>query len=291
MKKIILSLVAVAAIGSAAKAQKVTTKVIDNKGTIKWVLDSSTAVITKADSTILYVTPHQLSQAIGVNNMQYGDTADMLAPYVNDGGNGITKNGQTVELGGALNRVTTIGTTAANFLAITGLQSGTSADSVMVVNPTSGQVKFVSASSLYTQLTYSNGLTKTGNDVKLGGALTEATTITTTATNVLKVAGLQSGDVAVDSLVVASADGTLKRVSAANLSVQSGDQAFVATVGQGTFSVAGMPATVSKVWVFRNGAKLIATSDYTTAAGVVTLKPAIASLVAAADDIEVQWVK
>lgn len=284
-------LVAATAIGTAAKAQKVTTKVIDNKGTIKWVLDSSTAVITKADSTILYVTPYQLSQAVGTNNMQYGDTADMLAPYVNDAGNGLSKNGQIVELGGYLNRVTTIATSAANFLAITGLQSGTSADSVMVVNPTSGQIKYVSASSLYTQLTYSNGLTKTGNDVKLGGALSEATTIITDATNVLKIGGLQSGDIAVDSLVVASADGTLKRVSAANLSLQSGDQAFSATVGQSIFNVANMPATVSKVWVFRNGAKLIATADYTTAAGVVTLKPAIAALVVSADDIEVQWVK
>jgi hypothetical protein len=291
MKKISLILMAVAAIGSTATAQKVSTKVIDNKGTIKWVLDSSTAVITKADSTILYVTPYQLSQAVGTNNVQYGDTADMLAPYVNDANNGLTKNGQTVQLGGALNQQTTIATDATNFLAITGLTAGSSADSVMVVNPTTGQIKYVSAASLYTQLTYSNGLTKTGNDVKLGGALTEATTITTDATNVLKVAGLQSGDVAVDSLVVASADGTLKRVSAAALTLQSGDEAFVATAGQSTFSVANMPATVSKVWVFRNGAKLIATTDYTTTAGVVTLKPAIASLVAAADDIEVQWVK
>jgi hypothetical protein len=282
---------AIVAIGSTAKAQKVSTKVIDNKGTIKWVLDSSTAVITKADSTILYVTPYQLSQTVGTNNVQYGDTADMLAPYVNDANNGLTKNGQVVQLGGALNQVTTIATSATNFLAITGLTAGTSADSVMVVNPTSGQIKYVSAASLYTQLTYSNGLTKTGNDVKLGGALTEATTITTDATNVLKVAGLQSGNLSVDSIVVAGADGTLKRVSATALTLQSGDEAFVATVGQSIFSVANMPATVSKVWVFRNGAKLIATTDYTTTAGVVTLKPAIAALVAAADDIEVQWVK
>jgi hypothetical protein len=291
MKKIALILMAIVAIGSTAKAQKVSTKVIDNKGTIKWVLDSSTAVITKADSTILYVTPYQLSQAVGTNNVQYGDTADMLAPYVNDANNGLTKNGQVVQLGGALNQQTTIATSATNFLAITGLTAGTSADSIMVVNPTSGQIKYVSAASLYTQLTYSNGLTKTGNDVKLGGALTEPTTITTDATNVLKVAGLQSGDVSVDSLVVASADGTLKRVSASTISLQSGDQEFSATTGQSTFSVTGLPATASKVWVFRNGAKLIVNTDYTVAAGVVTLTGPMAALIAAADAIEVQWVK
>ncbi len=290
MRKISLLLIAAAAVGSTATAQKVSTKVIDNKGTIKWVLDSSTAVITKADSTVLYVTPYQLSQTT-TYNMQYGDTADMLAPYINDAANGLTKNGQTVELGGTLNKQTTIVTDATNFLAITGLQAGTSADSVMVVNPTTGQIKYVSAASLYTQLTYSNGLTKTGNDVKLGGALTEATTITTSATNVLKVAGLQSGDLSVDSIVVASTDGTLKKVSAANISLQSGSLDFAATLGQSIFNVVDMPATVSKVWVFRNGAKLIANTDYTTAAGVVTLKPAISVLVAADDAIEVQWVK
>jgi VCBS repeat-containing protein len=290
MRKISLLLLAAVAIGTTASAQKVSTKVIDNKGTIKWVLDSSTAVITKADSTVLYVTPYQLSQST-TYNMQYGDTADMLAPYINDAGNGLTKNGQTVELGGTLNKQTTIVTDATNFLAITGLQAGTSADSVMVVNPTTGQIKYVSAASLYTQLTYSNGLTKTGNDVKLGGALTEATTITTDATNVLKVAGLQSGDLSTDSLVVSSADGTLKRVSAAAITLQSGDQDFAATAGQSTFAVTGMPAVASKVWVFRNGAKLIANSDYTTAAGVVTLSAGMVSLIAADDAIEVQWVK
>lgn len=290
MKKISLLSIAAIAIGFSASAQKVSTKVIDNKGTIKWVLDSSTAVITKADSTVLYVTPYQLNQST-IYNMQYGDTADMLAPYVNAAGNGLTKNGQTIELGGTLTHQTTIVTDATNFLAITGLQAGTSADSVMVVNPTTGQVKYVSAASLYTQLTYSNGLTKTGNDVKLGGALTEATTITTDATNVLKVAGLQSGDLSVDSLVVSSADGTLKRVSASTISLQSGDQDFAATTGQSTFAVTGMPATASKVWVFRNGAKLIANTDYTTAAGVVTLSAGMVSLIAADDAIEVQWVK
>jgi VCBS repeat-containing protein len=290
MKKISLLSIAAIAIGFSASAQKVSTKVIDNKGTIKWVLDSSTAVITKADSTVLYVTPYQLSQST-TYNMQYGDTADMLAPYINDAANGLTKNGQTVELGGTLNKQTTIVTDATNFLAITGLQAGTSADSVMVVNPTTGQIKYVSAASLYTQLTYSNGLTKTGNDVKLGGALTEATTITTDATNVLKVAGLQSGDLSVDSLVVSAADGTLKRVSASAITLQSGDQDFAATAGQSTFAVTGMPAVASKVWVFRNGAKLIANTDYTTAAGVVTLSAGMVALIAADDAIEVQWVK
>jgi hypothetical protein len=290
MKKILLLLCVSVGIAFSASAQKVATKVIDNKGTIKWVLDSSTAVITKADSTILYVTPTQLKDSLG-NFVRYADTASMLAPYINNANNGLTKNGQTVQLGGALNQPTTITTNAANFLAVTGLQSGSNTtDSVMVVNPTTGQVKFISAASLFNALTFSNGLTKTGNLVELGGALTKPTTITTDATNTLKVAGLQSGSLATDSLVVVATDGTLKRVAAESL-LQSGDQNYTATAGLATYAVTGMPATASKVWVYRNGAKLLVTTDYTTTAGTVTLTGSMAALVEAGDIIEVQWVK
>lgn len=289
MKKILLLLCLFAG-AMAAKAQKVPTKVIDNKGTIKWVLDSATAVITKADSTILYVTPHQLHDSLG-NFVRYADTASMLAPYINNANNGLTKNGQTVQLGGALIQPTTITTTAANFLAITGLQPGSNTtDSVMVVDPTSGQVKFISAASLFNALTFSNGLTKTGNLVELGGALTKPTTITTDVTNTLKVAGLQSGSLATDSLVVVATDGTLKRVTAESL-LQSGDENFAASAAQASYTVPNMPATASKVWVYRNGAKLLVTTDYTAAAGSITLTTGMAALVQAGDVIEVQWVK
>lgn len=290
MKKIVLLSTLAIVFGFAANAQKVSTKVVDNKGTIKWVLDSATAVITKADSTILYVTPTQLHDSLG-NFVRYADTANMLAPYINGANNGLTKNGQTVQLGGDLIQPTTINTTAANFLAITGLQSGSNTtDSVMVVNPTTGQVKYISASSLFNALSFSNGLTKTGNVVELGGNLTKSTTITTDGDNTLKIAGLQSGNLATDSLVVSAADGTLKRVTAESL-LQSGDQSFTATAAQTTFSVANMPAQVSKVSVYRNGVKLLATTDYTTTAGTVTLTSAMAALVTADDVIEVQWVK
>lgn len=277
MKKFLLFLGLAVTIGFTSTAQKVTTKVIDNKGTIKWVLDSATAVITKADSTILYVTPTQLH--------------DNLVPYINSADNGLTKTGQNVQLGGTLIKPTTIATTAANFLAITGLQAGSNTtDSVMVVDPASGQVKFISASSLFNALTFSNGLTKTGNQVELGGNLTKSTTIGTDASNTLKIAGLQVGDLATDKLVVAGADGTLKSVTAESL-LQSGDENFTATTGQSTFTVANMPATASKVWVFRNGAKLLVTTDYTAAAGTVTLTSGMAALIAAGDLVEVQWVK
>jgi hypothetical protein len=290
MKKILLLAVAAITFSITSNAQKVPTKVIDNKGTIKWVLDSSTAVITKADSTILYVTPTQMKDSLS-NFVRYADTTSMLANYINNADNGITKVGQKLQLGGALTQATTIATTATNFLAITGLQPGSNTtDSVMVVDPASGQVKFISASSLFNALTFGNGLTKTGNTVELGGDLSKSTTIGTTAANTLKITGLQSGNLGTDSLVVVNGDGTLKKVQAESL-LQSGNESYTATAGQASFTVTGMPATASKVYVWRNGAKLLATTDYSTVAGSVTLVSSIATLVEAGDLIEVQWVK
>lgn len=289
MKKILIPAILALSFGSAF-AQKVSTRVIDNKGTIKWVLDSTTAVITKADSTLLFVTPTQMNDSLE-NYVKYTDTSSMLSGYFKGANNGLTKNGQIVQLGGALNQATTITTTATEFLAITGLTSGSSSsDSVMVVDPSTGQLKIISAATLFNSLTFTNGLTKSGNTVKLGGSLSESTTIGTDATNTLKVTGLQSGSAATDSLVVVAADGTLKKVTRETL-LQSGDQNYTATAGQSVYTVTNMPATVSKVWVYRNGAKLIGTTDYTTAAGTMTLTGSMAALVQAGDIIEVQWVK
>lgn len=290
MKKILLLVTIAVSIGLASTAQKISTKVIDNKGTIKWVIDSATAIITKADSTILYVTPTQMKDTL-TKFVRYADTANMLSTYMNDANNGLTKNGQIAQLGGALIQPTTIVTTAANFLAITGLQPGSNTtDSVMVVDPTTGQLKFISASSLFNALSFSNGLTKTGNIVELGGALTKSTTIGTDAVNTLIITGLQSGSLATDSLVVSATDGTLKRVTAESL-LQSGNENYTATAGQSAYTVNNMPSNASKVLVYRNGAKLLVTTDYTTTAGNVTLTSAIATLIEAGDQIEVQWVK
>ncbi|MFN5325759.1 MAG: hypothetical protein ACK5AB_09880 [Bacteroidota bacterium] len=274
MKKLLLFSIA-AAISFGAFAQKDTTQVIDNKGTIKWVISNTAAVITKQDSTLLYVTPKQIGDSIFVKNVA----------------NGLTKSGQTVELGGALNKTTTIQTTATEFLQITGLQRGSNTtDSVVVVDPLTGQLKFISASSLFNALSFSNGLTKTENLVELGGDLTKSTTIGTSEANTLKISGLRSGNLATDSLVVSESDGTLRRVTAESL-LQSGDQNFNAVAGQSAYAVTNMPAAVSKVWVYRNGVKLLPTVDYTIASGQVNFTSSISSLVAAGDVIEIQWVK
>ncbi len=282
-------------VGFTANAQLDSTKVVDNKGTIKYVLKAKNSkIITQQDSTILYVTPKQLSnlQNQGESTyVKYADTSAMLADYLNSAGNGLTKSGQSISLGGTLTTNATIVTSEESLLRIQGLQSGsTVTDSVMVVDGDTGALKWISASKLFNALTFENGLTKSGNTVKLGGALNEATTITTNATNVLKIAGLQGGNLGADSLVVTSVDGTLKKVNRETV-VQSGEVNITATLNQSSITVANMPASASKVWVFRNGAKLVAGEDYTTAAGEVTLTPTFDWSVLAGDIFEVQWVK
>lgn len=282
-------------VGFTANAQLDSTKVVDNKGTIKYVLKAKNSkIITQQDSTILYVTPKQLSnlQNQGESTyVKYADTSAMLADYLNSAGNGLTKSDQSISLGGTLTTNATIVTSEESLLRIQGLQSGsTVTDSVMVVDGDTGALKWISASKLFNALTFENGLTKSGNTVKLGGALNEATTITTNATNVLKIAGLQGGNLGADSLVVTSADGTLKKVNRETV-VQSGEVNITATLNQTSITVANMPASASKVWVFRNGAKLVAGEDYTTAAGEVTLTPTVDWSVLAGDIFEVQWVK
>src|SRR5690606_11092254 len=69
--------------------------------------------------------------------------------------------------------------------------------------------------NILTLLTVDNGLTKTNNNIQLGGNLITPTTITTDATNTLAVAGLQNGAYT-DNLVVADpATGVLKQTKSA----------------------------------------------------------------------------
>jgi len=276
MKNTSLLLMALLIFAASAWSQKITTKVVDNKGTIKWVIDSTTAVLTKGDSSILYVSPKQLS--------------DSLAPYLNNADNGLTKDGHTVSLGGTLTHTTTIATSAANFLKITGLQSGTATTDSMVVIDPSGQLRLISPSHLLTALTAKNGLTKTGDIIELGGALIKPTVITAGSVNTLAIEGLQPGSTGADSLVLVNpTTGVLTRASAATL-LQSGDRNFTATAGTTSYAVAGLPGDVTRVWVFRNGVKLLATTDYTVSGTNVSFTEAGYTLVTG-DVIEVQWVK
>ena len=213
--------------------------------------------------------------------------ADLVSSYA---ANGLTKTGDSVELGGTLYKATSIATDGTKTLSITGLTSGNTNDSVVVVT-SAGVLKRI---DLRGAVRASNGLTKEGDTVQLGGALNEPTTITTNATNTLTIDGLQSGSLSTDSIVVATNAGVLKRVSSSTL-LTSGEQIFTATAGLTSYSVTNLPAQVSRVWVFRNGVKLIATTDYSVSGTTLTLIPGGTGVdawsVLAGDKIEVQWVK
>ena len=103
--------------------------------------------------------------------------------------NGLTKTGSNVALGGALISPTTITTTAANTLGIAGLLSGTLNDSLVSVDPATGNLRNLSIANVVSNsFTANNGLTKTGNNVQLGGTLVQATSLTQGA-NALSISG------------------------------------------------------------------------------------------------------
>ena len=103
--------------------------------------------------------------------------------------NGITKNSNNFELGGPLTQQTVITTTAVNSLVIPGLVTELS-PAFLVSQDTSGVMKKTPLASILGSILANNGITKTGNTIQLGGALISPTTVTTSATNVLKIAGL-----------------------------------------------------------------------------------------------------
>jgi hypothetical protein len=76
--------------------------------------------------------------------------------------NGLTLSGKDVQLGGTLTKATTITTSASNTIALAGLQSGATSDSILVVNPSSGVIRRLSPSVLgsATEPWYSTTTTK-----------------------------------------------------------------------------------------------------------------------------------
>lgn len=91
--------------------------------------------------------------------------------------NGLTMTGKDVKLGGSLTAATTVTTSATNTLALAGLQSGTTADSIVMLDGTSGVLKKMSTTVMSDKTQANNGLTKSGDTIQLGGSLTKATTI------------------------------------------------------------------------------------------------------------------
>jgi hypothetical protein len=85
---------------------------------------------------------------------------------------------------------------------------------------------------------------------------------------------------------------TMKMLASDLLKVQSGQQVYTATAGLVTYTLTGITLPSYKsVYVYRNGAKLIANEDYTIAGDVVTLVPGSNYTIYAGDRIEVHYIK
>jgi hypothetical protein len=140
--------------------------------------------------------------------------------------NGLTKTGSNVRLGGNLLVPTTLGTSATNTLNVTGLQTSAVTDSIVTIDAATGQLRrttmaIVGANSIVV----GNGLTKVGNLITFGGALTSPTAINTSATNTLTLGNLQTGTLnpSTDSILITGAGGVVSRVNINALSAASPD--------------------------------------------------------------------
>src|SRR5690606_25906610 len=84
-------------------------------------------------------------------------------------------------------------------------------------------------------ITADNGLTKTGDNIQLGGDLENATAITTTATSTLAVEGLQqTTTIATDKVVVMDANGVLKIADASDFAKSMNTTVYKAKINEGS---------------------------------------------------------
>ncbi|MGJ1391826.1 beta strand repeat-containing protein, partial [Sphingobacterium spiritivorum] len=175
--------------------------------------DAGKVATANADGTVTY-------QAISAGNLTNAKTLSAGdGSIVVGAGTGATLVDANVKVADA--GITTIKLADKNVTA--GKIAPGAANQVLVTDATGANAQWVAQSTLADNTTADNGLTKTGNNVQLGGSLTKATTITATATNTLAVAGLQNtaaaayngtNGISTDRVVVADASGVLKQVKA-----------------------------------------------------------------------------
>ncbi|AZI27375.1 hypothetical protein EA772_19280 [Pedobacter sp. G11] len=99
---------------------------------------------------------------------------------------------------------------------VTNNQIATGTTGQVLITNAAGTTQWVDQSALGDNTTASNGLTKTANNIQLGGALTTPTAIATTGTNTLAISGLPTTGTTADKIVVADpTSGVLKLANAA----------------------------------------------------------------------------
>ncbi len=193
------------------------------------------------------------------------------------------------------------------------------------VDGTAGSVRLIDNKGTIKYLQVKNGLTQVTNTAtdgagitttwQLGGTLTDDTYIDAT-NNVFALDGIEfaTGNASTDAtdqsihgtgtgytlLVRDEATGATQKLLVSDL-VKSGKTNDTATAATDfTYTDATVPNDISKIWVYRNGAKLLTGVDYTIAGAVgavtVTVKSASGTdpedyVFITGDRIEIQWIQ
>ncbi|MFD1063183.1 hypothetical protein ACFQ1Q_07980 [Winogradskyella litorisediminis] len=146
-----------------------------------------------------------------------------------------------------------------------------------------------------TTITLNDGTT--ANGFVIDGVNFSLENIVTTTADAATATTAESGTETGYTLLVRNeATGNVEKLLATDL-IQSGQEAFTATAGQTDYPLTGAPVlpAFAQVYVYRNGAKLVANTDYTVAGSSVTLIPSTTApndwAVLAGDVIEVHFVK
>lgn len=170
------------------------------------------------------------------------------------------------------------------------------------VTPDGGIVSTWQLGGVLNNNTYidATGQTFSFDGLKLAAATDPAAVAATTqsiGSNGVAIAG--SGTASTDTgwtvLIRDEATGEMQKLLATDL-VKSGQLTATATADGTAPALAdvSIPAVYQKVWVYRNGAKLVANIDYTVAAGAVTLVPSATApndwAIYNGDVFEVQWI-
>lgn len=105
-------------------------------------------------------------------------------------------------------------------------------------------------------LNVSNGITKTGDNIKLGGTLTEPTTIIADPTNTIAIKGLEESSSSSDKIVVADPTTGVLKTKSLSSSVKQQQVILTATNGQLQFTTPLPISNIDKIDVYRNGARI-----------------------------------
>lgn len=181
--------------------------------------------LTLGSGAVKYVGPALSCSGISTCDtltvaLQKLDDAICNAPAVNIlANNGLTKTGNLIQLGGVLIEQTSITTSFANTLSLINLVDDITPD-YFITQQTDGVLRrsdFDDITDLIlSNLTFDNGLTRTGDNTRLGGSLVVPTTIVTSPTNTISITNLVS-DPLPDFIVTENTAGVVKRISRTDL--------------------------------------------------------------------------